>query len=214
MNINDAIAFTKYVSMEDWKQFRYDIDHHSVMKELVQFPMETWPRYNPRKPIERYCLDLTCIPGGNENVSSLKEYNDASGKKYQNHDFAQTTEIYESLPSIQRVLEPFRPWLGRTHIIRLDSGGFFPPHYDTVIADDSVYDVRMVACINNISKNTFKWLHNDQVMPLSNGQIWLANTGQPHSVFSFVDNAIIMVANLRFDKNLLDEFLNNHYYYR
>jgi len=213
MDTSDSIAFTKYISMEDWKQFRYNIDHKEIMKELSLFPRDEWQRYNPRKPIERYCLDLTQIPNGNENVSSLKEFNEASGKRYQNHDFTETTDVYDSLPSIQKLLTPFKPWLGRSHIIRIDAGGYFPPHYDTVVSDDSVYDVRMVACINNINKNNFKWLHEDKAVPLETGQVWFANTGKPHSVFSFTDDAIILVANLRFDKELLNEFLTNHYEY-
>jgi hypothetical protein len=213
MNQSDAISFTKYTSMEDWKKFRYTIDHESLTQELAQYPRSTWPRYNPRKPIERYCLDLTQTPYGNDNVSSLKEYNAATGNNFRNQDFTKLTEVYEKLPTVQKLLDPFKPWLGRSHIIRIDAGGYFPPHYDTVVVDDEVYDVRMIACINNIDKNSFKWLHEDKAVPLETGQVWLANTGKPHSVFSFTDDAIIMVANLRFDKHLFAEFLNNHYEY-
>lgn len=215
MILSDYVALTKYISMEDLKKLRYGFDSAAAWKELQQYPRETWPRYNPRKPIERYCLDLTQIPGGNDNVSSLKEYNDASNTKLSNKDFTEYTDICHSLPTIKSILDPFTPWIGRSHIIRIDAGGFFPPHYDTITADDDEYDVRLVAAIHNITHMNFKWLYdtNDRVIPLQNGDLWFINTGKPHSVFSFKNDAVIMVANLRFDRHLLKEILDNHYVY-
>lgn len=211
----DHLALTKYLSMEDLKKLRYGFDHTAAWQELQQYPRETWPRYNPRKPIERYCLDLTQIPGGNGNVSSLKEYNDATGKTLMNKDFTEYTDICHNLPTIKSILDPFAQWIGRTHVIRIDAGGFFPPHYDTITGDDDGYDVRLVAAIHNINTMNFKWLYDtdDKVIPLQNGDLWFINTGKPHSVFSFRNDAVIMVANLRFDANLLKEILNNHYVY-
>ncbi len=215
MTPEDHIALTKYLSMEDLMKFRYNFDAKSAWQELQQYPRDTWPRYNPRKPIERYCLDLTQVPGGNDNVSSLKEYNDSTGKRLLNQDFTEPTEIYHNLPTIKNVLEPFRPWLGRTHIIRIDAGGYFPPHYDTVTVDYDMYDVRLVAAIHNINNMSFKWLYNtdDRVIPMTDGELWIINTGKPHSVFSFKNDAVIMVANLRFDRLLLKEILDKHYIY-
>lgn len=215
MTPDDQLALIKYFSMEDVMMFRYGFDHRATMDELSKYPRNSWPRYNPRKPIERYCLDLTQIPGGNENVSSLNEYNRSTGKRYTNRDFIEPTDVYHGLPTISKILEPFRPWLGRTHVIRIDAGGYFPPHYDSVVADDPEYDVRLVAGINNVNNRTFKWLYDtdDRVLDLRNGSIYLINTSKPHSVFSFVDDAIFLVANLRFDRSLLKEILTNHYVY-
>lgn len=215
MTPDDQLALIKYFSMEDVMMFRYGFDHRSAMDELSTYPRDSWPRYNPRKPIERYCLDLTQIPGGNENVSSLNEYNRSTGTRYMNRDFTEPTEVYHGLPTISKILDPFNPWLGRTHVIRIDAGGYFPPHYDSVIADDSEYDVRLVAGINNVNNRTFKWLYDtdDRVLDLESGSIYLINTSKPHSVFSFVNDAIFVVANLRFDRLLLKEILNNHYLY-
>lgn len=215
MTPEDHIALTKYLSMEDLMKFRYSIDATAAWQELQQYPRDTWPRYNPRKPIERYCLDLTQISDGNDNVSSLKEYNETTGKTFLNQDFTEPTDIYHNLPSVKKLLEPFRPWLGRTHIIRIDAGGYFPPHYDTVTVDHDIYDVRLVAAIHNVDTINFKWLYDteDKIIPMSTGDLWIINTGKPHSVFSFIDDAVIMVANLRFDRFLLQEILNKHYVY-
>lgn len=215
MTPEDHLALTKYLSMEDIMRFRYKFNHRAVMDELQKYPRDIWPRYNPRKPIERYCLDLTQVPGLTDNVSSLNEYNIANNKKYRNKDFNQPTEIYDNLPTLKNILEPFRPWLGRTHVIRIDAGGYFPPHYDTVTGNDNEYDIRLVAAINNTQKQNFKWLYDfdDKVLNLELGELYIINTGKPHSVFSFVNDAIIMVANLNFDRYLFDEILKKHYFY-
>lgn len=215
MTPEDQLALVKYFSMEDVMKFRYGFDHRAVMEELSKYPRDSWPRYNPRKPIERYCLDLTQIPGGNDNVSSLNEYNISHNKKYTNRDFTEPTEVYHGLPTLKMLLEPFRPWLGRSHVIRIDAGGYFPPHYDSVVADDDGYDVRLVFGINNVDKQSFKWLYDtdDKVLDLSTGGIWAINTSKPHSVFSFKNDAIIAVVNLRFDCLLLKEILTKHYIY-
>jgi hypothetical protein len=214
MNISDVQALAKFLALEDWMEMKINWDHHQAANELDRFPRDTWPRYNPRKPIERYCLDLTQIPGGNDNVSSLGEYNRANGTDYKNHDFTEFTDVYHQLPEMQKVLEPFKSHIGRSHIIRIDAGGYFPPHYDTIVPDETVYDVRLVAAIKNVNRKTFKWLHDNPEwsVPLNDGDVYIVNTAKPHSVFSFVDDATILVANLRFDKYLLERILELYKY--
>ncbi len=212
MKAQDTLALAKFLAMEDWMQMKINWDHHAVNQELKQFPKDSWPRYNPRKPIERYCLDLTQIPGGNDNVSSLGEYNRTNGTDFKNHDFTELTDAYYKLPALHPVIEPWLPWIGRSHVIRIDAGGFFPPHYDTIVADEDVYDVRLVAAINNISNMEFKWLHQDRVVHMNNRDVYIVNTAKPHSVFSFVNDATILVANLRFDKDLLQRMLELYKY--
>lgn len=214
MNIDDIQALVKFLAMEDWMKLKVSWNPDQAAKELEQYPRETWPRYNPRKPIERYCLDLTQIEGGNANVSSLAEYNKANGTDYKNHDFTEFTSEYYNLPEIQKILSPFEKWIGRTHVIRIDAGGYFPPHYDTIVSDPTVYDVRLVAAVRNVTPRNFKWLHdtNDQVMPMTNGDVFIVNTAKPHSVFSFSDDATIVVANLKFDKDLLQAILDMYSY--
>lgn len=214
MNFDDLQALVKFLAMEDWMKLKIDWNPNQASNELDQYPRDTWPRYNPRKPIERYCLDLTQIPGGNANVSSLAEYNRANGTDYKNHDFTEFTPEYHNLPEIQKLIEPFQKWIGRTHVIRIDAGGYFPPHYDTIVADPSVYDVRLVAAIRNVTPRNFKWLHDtdEKVMPMNNGDVFIVNTAKPHSVFSFSDDATIVVANLKFDKDLLQKILDLYSY--
>lgn len=213
MNNNDTIALLKFLMMEDLMKFRYNFDAIDTMQELKKYPKNEWPRYNPRKKIERYCLDLTGLPSGNENVSSLNEYNQHTNKTFKNSDFNHPTEIYHNLPTIKAVLEPFRPWLGRTHIIRIDAGGYFPPHYDSIVPDTSDVDIRLVAAINNTNNQNFKWLYDydDKVLNMNDGELWVINTAKPHSLFSFIDDVVIMVANLKFDQYLFKELLENHY---
>ena len=54
--------------------------------------------------------------------------------------------------------------MGRCHYLRLDSGGFFPEHYDINKLDYDFEDARLIAFVNNCSKDTMKFIYGDEVI--------------------------------------------------
>lgn len=158
-----------------------------------------WVQYNPRKNIARWGSSLTSLDGGTSGIpdlDSLYEYNKENGTSYREVDFQMRTPAYKKyFYSLDQHFD-----IGRSHIIRLGSGGFFPPHRDL---DLSTF--RVLYTIKGCEQNNFILILNGQVMPLRDKHWYYMNTKMPHSVFSFFgcEFAVFNVLNNEKAKNTL-----------
>lgn len=167
-----------------------------------------WKVYQPHKPgYNRFGLSITSLDGefsGEPDLYSLREYYKIHGKKFLETDFKKRTNIVELLPELNPLLDFFEPDLGRTHFLRLDKGGFFPPHRDNGARAD-VETFRILVPINNMNVNLMKWIQEEKVLRLEPGRVYFINTTRLHSLFSFVDNCIMLVMNVRASENILNK---------
>jgi len=168
-----------------------------------------WKIYQPHKPNNRYGLSVTSLDGGysgEPDLMSLREYYDRTGKSYTEIDFKKRTSIVEFLPELNEVLDFFEPGLGRVHFLRLDSGGFFPPHRDNGAVPE-VFSFRILVPIHNFGVNQMKWIQEEKILNLSIGHFYFINTTKAHSVFSFVDNCIMLVLNVNWTEDILNRMV-------
>lgn len=166
------------------------------IQELV-LAHDGWKQYNPRKVNNRFGLSVTSLDGdysGVPDLDSLLEFNKENGTNYTEQNFSKRTPIVDDIPELQSLLDIFNP-LGRCHFLRIDSGGFFPPHRDngSLIPSPSF---RVIVPIANTSKHQWKWIQTDKPLTLETGRAYCINTSKEHSVFSFVDNCIMLVMNV------------------
>ena len=98
-------------------------------KEIKDFE---WKQYNPRKEINRYGLSVTSSDGTRNGIDldSLYEYNRENNTKFDEDSFKTFTDVYYKSEEVQKLVEPFKPWLWRTHFLNFRKGGYFPPHRD------------------------------------------------------------------------------------
>lgn len=168
-----------------------------------------WVRYQPQKPNNRYGLSVTSLDGnfsGVPDLFSLREYNEIHGTQYWEADFKARTNLVEFIPELNPFLDFFGTSLGRVHFLRLDAGGFFPPHRDNGAIVDSP-SFRIIVPINNFGKNQMKWIQEEQVLRLDPGRTYFINTTRPHSVFSFTDNCTMLVMNILATNEILDKLV-------
>lgn len=166
-----------------------------------------WKPYQPHKLGNRYGLSVTSLDGGfsgEPDLYSLREYRDRTGKNYNEIDFKTRTNVVEFIPELNPLLDFFEPGLGRTHFLRLDKGGFFPPHRDNgaVLQTDTF---RIIVPINNFGINDMKWVHEEELLNLTLGQVYFLNTSKLHSLFSFVDNCLMLVLNVVWSADILSK---------
>lgn len=168
-----------------------------------------WVRYQPQKPNNRYGLSVTSLDGGfsgKPDLYSLREWNLTHSTTYGETDFRARTNIVEFIPELNPFLDFFGNSLGRTHFLRLDAGGFFPPHRDNgAIVDSSTF--RIIVPINNFGKNQMKWIQEEEVLQLETGRTYFINTTRAHSLFSFTDNCTMLVLNVIATKEILDKLV-------
>ena len=145
----------------------------------VDLSQLNWVQYNPRKEIARWGSSLTSLDGGTGGIpdlDSIAEYNHIHKTSFREKDFNVQTDAFKK--NFQFMDEKFD--VGRSHIIRLGSGGFFPPHRD--LDPDAL---RLIYTIHGCEPNNFVVILNNQVVQLNNKHWYYINTKMVHSVFSF-----------------------------
>ena len=171
-----------------------------------------WQQYNPRKiGYNRFGLSVTSADGGFSGIpdlDSLREYNKINETTYTEADFNKRTSIVSRYPDLERILTMFGPDCGRCHFLRLDRGGFFPPHRDNGTSLPS-NTFRIIVPLHNFGKHHVKWIQEDRVLTLEQNKAYFINTTKEHSIFSFTDNCIMLVMNIMATERSIQAVANN-----
>ncbi len=159
----------------------------------IDLPGLAWHPYNPRKQIQRWGASLTSLDGKTDGVpdlDSLLEYNKENGTGYREKDFNQKTEQFRPFDFLEDHFD-----LGRSHVLRLGTGGFFPYHRDF---DPDTF--RLLYTIQGCQSHNLVWILNNQVIQLQDQTWYYINTKMPHSVFSFFGSEFAVFNVLHNDK--------------
>ncbi len=182
--------------------FSFDLSTYEDLIELelpncnIDLENLEWHRYNPRKFVNRFGCSITSLNGSTSGVpdlDSLVEYNLEHGTNYNELDFTIPTKY----------ANPFQFFLndltcGRSHYLKLGSGGFFPWH-----RDNDLYTFRVLYTIEGCGSNDLVWIQNDKVLELQNNRWYYVNTKKKHCLFSLnesvmaVFNVQISIANFK-----------------
>lgn len=185
----------------------WDLEHTNQI--LAKHP--GWTRYQPHKPNNRWGLSVTSLNGGfsgEPDLYSLREWNAMKGTTYNELDFQARTNVADFIPELNPMLDFFGPSLGRAHFIKLDHGGFFPPHRDNgAIVISPTF--RILVPISQFGENDMKWLQEDRPLRLEVGRTYFINTTKIHSVFSFVDNCVMLVLNVLATEEALNKLVRH-----
>ena len=170
-----------------------------------------WVQYNPRKLINRKGLSVTSLDGGYSGVpdlDSLREYNILNNKAYNEGHFKKRTDIVDSIPELNLLLDTFSDH-GRCHFLRLDSGGYFPPHRDNGLSNAAPSTFRIIVPIHNFHRNQLIWVQEDEILNFELGRAYFVNTSKVHSLFSFVDNSLCLVMNVMASPGSIENILKH-----
>lgn len=143
-----------------------------------------WIQYNPTKDINREALSITSLDGGMSGVpdlDSLYRHYKLTGMAHSEIDFTEKTEIYKYFSGW---LDPIEKYLGRTHVIRLNNGGYFPPHRDNKHMDIDSFRLFSPLTYNN---NDNFFILQDKKLEFSANQLYFIDTALMHTVFNASD---------------------------
>lgn len=146
-------------------------------------------QYNPSSDIPRKGISLTSLDGGfsgTPDLDSLRRYNMEHGTNYTERSFITPTPLGKE--AFADVFSKFN--VGRSHVLRLDRGGFFPWHRDY---DHSTF--RVIYTVSGCSPQCLVWIEDDKIIPLHDGKFYYINTRKKHAVFSLHDSAVFCVFN-------------------
>ena len=176
----------------------------SVIKETEK--KFDYVKYNPRKNIDRWGLSLTSLDGGMSGIpdlDSLKEYNRENNTEYEETDFCVPTKAYEDF---KEVLDPFAPWLFRTHVLKLNPGGYFPPHRDNY----GLTSFRLIVPLHNIETPEYNFVVEKEILEWKKGQMYFLDTVKMHYLFNAGSNpSYWLVMNVRCIRESVEKVLYN-----
>ena len=185
--MNNSILYSTLTRFGDYYPLRLKHSPKSIITDLDQF---NWVQYNPRKKIARQGLSITSLDGGMSGIpdlDSLYEYYNKTGIVLDETNFTTKTPVYEYF---KEWLDPIEPYLGRTHVIRLNRGAFFPPHRDN--KHSKIDSFRLFLPLNYNSQHTF-FLLEDKKMQFNNGTMYFIDTAKMHTLFNTSDDPFYFV---------------------
>ena len=162
-------------------------------------------RYNPRKDIKRYGLSLTSLDGGTTGIpdlDSLSEYNKENGTTYKERDFATFTPAHD-FGNLNETIAPIKHTVFRSHILKLDPGGFFPPHRDH--RGRNVNSFRLIVPLKNMQPPNLNFLLEDKLLHWEIGSFYFLNTNLEHYLFNAsMDPSYMIVYNVGLCEEAVD----------
>ena len=169
----------------------------SVDKLFDEIKGFDFKQYQPRKDIKRYALSITSLRGeiNGIDLDNIYEIYKETGKMYSVNDFSTFTAVYNSSLEIQNLIKPFKDYIAKSHIINLPTGGYFPPHRDMRKVDNQE-SFRILVPIRGCNMPELYFMYEDKPLHFNMGNAYFVNTNKMHSIFSFTDNAYMLVMNI------------------
>jgi len=170
-------------------------------------------RYNPRKNVDRWGLSITSLDGGVSglpDLDSLKEYNKENMTTYTEREFNKPTPVFDH-PDLRNFLQPVKNYIFRSHILKLNPGGYFPPHRD--FWGTELGSFRIVIPLKNIDPPGVNFILEDKILNWKQGHMYFLNTAKVHYTFnaSFLPS-YWMVLNLSTQQETVDYVISNIYF--
>lgn len=184
---NNSTLYSALTRFGNYYPLRLSFDYSGTIELLKQY---SWVQYNPRKKNNREGLSITSLDGGlsgRPDLDSLYEYYNETGVALHDEDFKVKTPVYEHF---KQWLDPFESNLGRTHVIRLNTGGFFPPHRDHKHAN--IDSFRIFLPLNYTNRSHFFMLE-DKRMQFDNGTMYFIDTAKMHTLFNTAEDPFYFV---------------------
>lgn len=170
----------------------------------------TYVKYNPRKFINRYGLSITSLSGdldGIPDLDSLYEFNKENYTNYSDKDFRTFTSVY-NYNDLKHCISPIEKYLFRSHILKLDTGGFFPPHRDFY---GMVFEsFRIIIPLANMNPPAFTFIVDDKIQYWNYGSLYFVDTAKMHYLFnsSFAPSYMI-VLNVELNEHTINFITQN-----
>ena len=186
------MSYNSLLSFGDLIPLKLKCNVKKLFDETEKF---VYLKYNPRKDIERYGLSITSLDGSLNGVDldSIKEYNKENNTEYDELSFNKFTEVYHTSSEIQKIVEPFKDHIGRSHILSLQEGGYFPPHRDLPVYVEQQNSLRILVPLKGCNPPDMYFMYEDKPLHFEHGRAYFLNTNKSHNLFSFKGSEMIVL---------------------
>ena len=206
-----ALIWNTLCNMGNTIKLKWKINEHEVIEQLEQFK-DNWCPYNVKKDANnnRWGLPITSHSGDvmdNYHLNSfgyMQKYHDVEMKE---ENFTTPTEVYNKIPELAKLVDAFAPDIGRVHLLRVDQGGFFPPHRDFPGVGPEW--MRLLCVFGKCKPENFVHMLDGKPMYPDPGYLYFVNLQLDHSVFSFSDGLYALILTVKVNDRVHDLIINN-----
>ena len=206
-----ALIWNTLCNMGNTIKLKWKINEHEVLTQLEQFK-DNWCPYNVKKDANnnRWGLPITSHSGDvmdNYHLNSfgyMQKYHDVEMKE---ENFTTPTEVYNKIPELAKLVDAFAPDIGRVHLLRVDQGGFFPPHRDFPGVGPEW--MRLLCVFGKCMPENFVHMLDGKPMYPDPGYLYFVNFQLDHSVFSFSDGLYALILTVKVNDRVHDLIINN-----
>ena len=186
------MSYNSLLSFGDLIPLKLKCDVKKLFDETEEF---VYLKYNPRKDIERYGLSITSLDGSLNGIDldSIKEYNKENKTEYDELSFNKFTKVYHASSEIQKVVEPFKIHICRSHILSLSEGCYFPPHRDLPVYVEQQNSLRILVPLKGCNPPDMYFMYEDKPLHFEHGRAYFLNTNKSHNLFSFKGSDMIVL---------------------
>lgn len=209
--IERGLLWQSLVNLGDQVKLKWKLNPGLVETQLEKFK-NNWCPYNQKKDSHnnRWGLPVTSHTGDvldNYHLNSfgyMQKYHDVEMKE---ENFITPTDVYHKIPEVAKLVDIFSPDIGRVHILRIDQGGFFPPHRDFHGVSPEYF--RLLAVFGRCSPENYVQLLNGKPRYPEAGYLYFTNFQLDHSVFSFSDNLYSLILTVKLNERTQKLILEN-----
>ena len=185
----------------------------AIKKQILSFEKHFKPYNLLKTGYNRYGLSITSHDGGFSgipNLTALREYNKSNNTNWSDKDFKEWTPFFKSCKELRELMRPFHQHIWRSHILRLNKGGFLPYHRDSITLNPVEFSFRLIISLQD--SESFVFLIEKEKILLKPGRLYYINVRLPHSVFSYKDNRDFIIFNIELCKNSVQAIVDNLVY--
>ena len=186
------MSYNSLLSFGDLIPLKIRCDVKKLFNEVKDFK---YLQYNPRKDIKRYGLSITSLDGNIDGIDldSIKEYNQENNTQYDELSFKAFTKVYYESNEIQKIVEPFLGHIGRSHILHLPEGGYFPPHRDLPVYVEQQNSLRILVPLKSCNPPDMYFMYEDKPLHFEHGRAYFLNTNKSHNLFAYKNSYMIVL---------------------
>jgi hypothetical protein len=206
-----AALWNSLVNLGSVVKLKMNINPGDTVNLLDQFK-ENWCPYNVKKDTvnNRWGLPVTSHTGDimdNYHLNSfgyMQKYHDIEMKE---ENFIVPTKVYHTIPEIKNLVDIFYPDIGRVHLLRIDKGGFFPPHRDFQGVSPEYF--RLLTVFGSCGPENYVQMIDGKPVYPDAGYTYFINTQLDHSVFSFSNNLFCLVLTVKLNERTQQIIMKN-----
>jgi hypothetical protein len=201
-----AALWNSLTNLGNYVQLDLCINEPEVIEKLEQFK-DSWCPYNQKKDIHnnRWGLPVTSHTGDvmdNYHLNSfgyMQKYHDVEMKE---ENFNIPTDVYNAVPDFKKLVDVFSPDIGRVHVLRVDQGGYFPPHRDMPGVAPEYF--RLTCVFGTCTNFSYAQILDDKLFYPERNHLYFVNFQLNHSVFSFSNNLYNLILTVKLNRRTHD----------